>query len=201
MSVESVYQDMESILQRIDSIKRRFGTYRHYQFEQTLRETMEEPDPSELEQTHSVKMEKPEPLQAEEQSSQPYGQIIDAAAKHYRIPPALIRAVIKQESNFDAEAVSHKGAMGLMQLMPATADLLGVEDPFNPQENISGGTRYLGDLIDLYGGNLNKALAAYNAGPQKVTNGVPNIRETRNFVDSVLHYYEAFTKTADEEEF
>jgi soluble lytic murein transglycosylase-like protein len=191
---------MEGILQRIDSIKKRFGMYRSYQFERTLRDEMDKVGQTETENPVPVETEPAHSLQVKEESSAPYGNIIDAAAKHYRIPPALIQAVIKQESNFEAEAVSHKGAMGLMQLMPNTAELLGVEDPFDPQENIFGGTRYLGDLIDLYGGNLNRALAAYNAGPQRVTNGVPNIRETRNFVESVLHYYEVFTKSTDEED-
>jgi soluble lytic murein transglycosylase-like protein len=91
--------------------------------------------------------------------------------------------------------------MGLMQLMPETARSLGVEDPFDPEENIFGGTRYLVDLINLYEGNLNKALAAYNAGPQRVTTRVPNIPETRGFVDAVLHFYEDYSKTTDEEGF
>ncbi|MCK4923843.1 MAG: lytic transglycosylase domain-containing protein [Spirochaetes bacterium] len=130
-----------------------------------------------------------------------YDEIIEAAAEQYRIPSALIRAVIKQESNFNAEAVSHKGAMGLMQLMPGTADLLGVDNPFDPEENLFGGTQYLVDLLGRYGGNLNKALAAYNAGPNRVQDNIPNFQETRNFVDSVLYYYESFSKTTDEEGF
>jgi soluble lytic murein transglycosylase-like protein len=130
-----------------------------------------------------------------------YETTIEAAADRFSLPSALIRAVIKQESNFDPRAVSHKGAMGLMQLMPETAESLGVEDPFDPDQNIFGGTRYLVDLINLYEGNLNKALAAYNAGPQRVKTRIPNIPETRDFVDAVLHYYERYSKTTDKEEF
>jgi soluble lytic murein transglycosylase-like protein len=198
MAVENVYQNIESILRRIDSIKRRFSTRQPYQFQETLqreidtdRDTTAELNPAEDMSTSTSSVS----------AESPYDEIIDAAADRYRIPASLIRAVIKQESNFNAEAVSHKGAMGLMQLMPETADLLGVNDPFEPNENIFGGTQYLVDLINRYDGNLNKALAAYNAGPDRVQDSIPNFRETRNFVDSVLHYYESFSKTTDEEGF
>jgi len=203
MSVENVYQNIESILQRIDSIKRRFGTYRSYSFEQILQNKIEESEAKdELQEAMEQQTEDlAVPGAAPDEGTSAYDGIIEAAAERFRIPSALIRAVIKQESNFDSSAVSHKGAMGLMQLMPETAELLGVENPFEPDENIFGGTRYLVDLIGLYGGNLNKALAAYNAGPQNVGERVPNIPETRDFVDSVLYYYESFSKTKDEEGF
>jgi len=203
MSVENVYQNIESILQRIDSIKRRFGTYRSYSFEQILQNKIEESEAKD-ELQEAVEQQTEDlavPGAAPDEGTSAYDGIIEAAAERFRIPSALIRAVIKQESNFDSSAVSHKGAMGLMQLMPETAELLGVENPFEPDENIFGGTRYLVDLIGLYGGNLNKALAAYNAGPQNVGERVPNIPETRDFVDSVLYYYESFSKTKDEEGF
>jgi len=198
MAVENVYQNIESILQRIDSIKRRFSVSQPSQFQETLRKEIDT-DQGTTARPESVgdDLEVDKPVRAES----PYEEIIGAAADRYRIPAALIRAVIKQESNFNAEAVSHKGAMGLMQLMPETADLLGVNDPFEPDENIFGGTQYLVDLIRRYDGNLNKALAAYNAGPTRVQDSIPNFRETRNFVDSVLHYYESFSKTTDEEGF
>jgi soluble lytic murein transglycosylase-like protein len=118
--------------------------------------------------------------------------VIKTAAERFRIPEPLIKAIIKQESGFDREAVSHKGAMGLMQLMPGTADALGVGDPFDVEENVLGGTRYLRELINVYGGDLNKALAAYNAGPDRVKNGVPDIPETKDYVESVLDHYEKF---------
>lgn len=196
MSVENVYQNIESILQRIDSIKRRFSVNHSQRFQETLQEEL---NTEKVMNTETV-AESTESVHTASTEA-PYEEIIEAAADRYRIPASLIRAVIKQESNFNAEAVSHKGAMGLMQLMPETADLLGVNDPFQPEENIFGGTRYLVDLITRYGGNLNKALAAYNAGPDRVQDSIPNIRETRNFVDSVLHYYEGFSKTTDEEGF
>jgi hypothetical protein len=132
--------------------------------------------------------------------------VIKTASERFKIPESLIRAVIQQESGFNLDAVSNKGAMGLMQLMPGTADALGVSDPFNLEENVFGGTKYLRDMINLYGGNLNEALAAYNAGPDRVRNGVPDIRETKEFVESVLDHYEKissenFSKPNTEEEF
>jgi len=118
--------------------------------------------------------------------------IIREAAQVYQLPPSLIRAVIKMESNFVHLAVSPKGAMGLMQLMPGTARLLGVEEPFNPRENIHGGCRYLRMLIDSFGGSLPLALAAYNAGPQRVVDSgfrVPEIKETQEFLTQVIGRY------------
>jgi hypothetical protein len=122
-----------------------------------------------------------------------YDDIIEAAAEHFNIPSDVIRAVIKQESGYDREAVSHKGAMGLMQLMPQTAAMLGVENPFDARDNIFGGTRYLAQLLELYGGNLNKALAAYNAGSNRVADEIPDIPETVNFVDNVLENFEEYS--------
>lgn len=198
MAVENVYQNIESILRRIDSIKRRFSVSQPYRFHETLQEKIAESQQGAVQpKTVDDSMKSGEPAKADSS----YDEIIEAAAEQYRIPSALIRAVIKQESNFNAEAVSHKGAMGLMQLMPGTADLLGVDNPFDPEENLFGGTQYLVDLIKRYGGNLNKALAAYNAGPNRVQDNIPNFQETRNFVDSVLYYYESFSKTTDEEGF
>ena len=198
MAIENVYQNIESILQRIDSIKRRFSVSQPNQFQEILEKEVE------TDQGTTARLDSAgQGFEADKSvnTEAPYEEIIEAAADRYRIPAALIRAVIKQESNFNAEAVSHKGAMGLMQLMPETADLLGVNDPFKPDENIFGGTQYLVDMIRRYDGNLNKALAAYNAGPERVQDSIPNFRETRNFVDSVLHYYESFSKTTDEEGF
>jgi soluble lytic murein transglycosylase-like protein len=203
MAVENVYQNIESILQRIESIKRRFSGVNPSRFQETLQEEM---NTEQAAQVHAApaQAEPGEVLPLAEQpmtAASGYEGIIEQAAEQYRIPAALIRAVIKQESNFNTEAVSHKGAMGLMQLMPETADLLGVSDPFEPSENIFGGTEYLADMINRYDGNLNKALAAYNAGPDRVQENIPKIRETVNFVESVLHYYESFSKTRDEEGF
>jgi Transglycosylase SLT domain len=118
--------------------------------------------------------------------------IIIEAALSYSLPVHLIHALIKAESNFVPRAVSPKGAMGLMQLMPGTADSLGVRDPFCPRENILAGCRYLRILLNCFHDNLPLALAAYNAGYQRVINAgyqVPNIRETQDFVTQVLSQY------------
>ncbi len=113
--------------------------------------------------------------------------IEDAAAKQ-GLSPNLLHAVIRQESAFYPCAVSPKGALGLMQLMPATADDLGIHDPFDPQENVEGGARLLRRLMDRYAGDLNRVLGAYNAGPARVdaANGIPQIPETMHYVETIL---------------
>ncbi|HTS27769.1 MAG TPA: transglycosylase SLT domain-containing protein [Bryobacteraceae bacterium] len=114
--------------------------------------------------------------------------IIDGAAKEQSVHPKLLRAVIEQESGFRPCAVSPKGAKGLMQLMPDTAAELGVNDPFDPKENVEAGARYLRQLLERYKGDLKQALGAYNAGPATVdqAGGIPNIRETRDYVQAIL---------------
>lgn len=111
-----------------------------------------------------------------------------------QLHPALIRAVIKAESNFDPRAVSRAGAIGLMQLMPQTAVRLDVRDMFDPDENVGGGTKYLRQLLDRFHGNLPLALAAYNAGENIVERyqSLPPIDETRQYVRKVLRYYRTF---------
>jgi len=124
-------------------------------------------------------------------------KIIEKAARIYDVDADLIRSVIKAESNFDPQATSAKGAMGLMQLMPATASALQVEDAFHPENNIEGGVRYLRYLLNTYRGNLTLTLAAYNAGEgniAKYNNNVPPFRETRNYIKRVLSYYKSFSK-------
>jgi len=120
-----------------------------------------------------------------------YDSAITRASKQFRVEPSLIKAVIRAESDFDHTAVSQKGAQGLMQLMPETACEMEVGDPFNPEENILGGTRYLSLMLDRFRNNLGMALAAYNAGPERVEEyrGIPPYAETKNFVDRVLKYY------------
>ena len=123
-----------------------------------------------------------------------YDEAILSACEHFAVDPHLVRAVIKAESNFDHGARSPKGAIGLMQLMPNTAREMGVSDPLNPVENIFGGVGYLSQLLNSLNGDLPLALAAYNAGPQRVMNynGIPPFRETRNYIERVLDYYEHF---------
>jgi soluble lytic murein transglycosylase-like protein len=115
--------------------------------------------------------------------------IISKAATQYKLNPDLIRAVIRQESAFYPCAVSDKGAIGLMQLMPDTVSTLKVADPFDPAQNIDSGARYMKQLLGRFKGDLKLALAAYNAGPEKVDGpkpAVPNIAETREYVDQIV---------------
>lgn len=123
-----------------------------------------------------------------------YDQLIKKAAEKYKIDSALIKAVIKAESNFNHQAVSPKGARGLMQLMPATASSLQVHDSFHPEKNIDGGVRYLRYLLSRFNGNLALALAAYNAGEKAVLKyrGIPPYRETQNYVQRVQGYLTAY---------
>ena len=128
--------------------------------------------------------------------SSAYDTEIRKVARRYGIDPSLIKAIIQAESDFDHRAVSSKGAQGLMQLMPETSRELNVLNPFNPRENIDGGTRYLRQLLDSFNGNLSLSLAAYNAGPGLVsrTGGIPDIPETRNYVVKVMRQYKEYKK-------
>ena len=125
-----------------------------------------------------------------------YDSLISRLGREHSVEPALVKAVIAAESNFDPKAVSRKGAQGLMQLMPGTARLLGVEDAFEPEQNVSGGTRYLRKMLTRYG-DMSRALAAYNAGPAAVDRyrGIPPYPETQDYVDRVLTYYVAYENT------
>ena len=119
-----------------------------------------------------------------------YDAAIAEAADTYGLDPNLIRAIIHAESAFNPFAVSSAGALGLMQLMPAMAEEMNVDNPFDPRQNILGGSRYLRDLLALHHGNVDLAVASYNAGPGAVARyrGIPPYRETRNYVKTVNHF-------------
>jgi hypothetical protein len=119
-----------------------------------------------------------------------------ATARKHGLDPELVLAVVGVESAFRPKAVSTKGAQGLMQLMPATAASLGVTDALDPAQNLDGGVRHLGSLLTLYGGDLSRALAAYNAGEGAVARhgGIPPFKETREYVKRVLERYERATR-------
>ncbi len=118
-------------------------------------------------------------------------RLVHEMAEKHRVDPALVKAVIEAESGWNPTAVSQRGALGLMQLIPGTAQRYGVIDAFNPQQNVDGGIRYLRTLLERYNGDLNLSLAAYNAGERAVdrARGVPNYRETRYYVQKVTDSY------------
>lgn len=134
----------------------------------------------------------PQQAQPVQQGSD-WNQYVEKYGKQYNVDPDLIRAVIKQESQGNPNAVSKKGAVGLMQLMPSLSNLLKI-DAKKPKENIYGGTAHLADMIKMFNGNIPNALAAYNAGevPVKKAGGVPNIPETQDYVKRVMDNYQSF---------
>jgi len=152
-------------------------------------------DPQNGDSARVQESEKPE-LLAENETEGRYMEIIIEAAERYGVDPALITAVIKAESEFNPRAVSHRGARGLMQLMPATARALGVKNSFNPEHNIHGGTKYMKQLLDQFDGKVKLALAAYNAGSRKVRKyqGVPPYKVTRSYIRKVFSYYEDYKR-------
>ncbi|MCB2148808.1 MAG: lytic transglycosylase domain-containing protein [Deltaproteobacteria bacterium] len=124
----------------------------------------------------------------------PFHGIIVQVAGRYEVDPSLIRAIIFAESGYNPRAKSKKGARGLMQLMPSTAKSLGVEDIYDPEENIDGGVRYFRSLLDRFDGDVQLALAAYNAGSRHVRNyeGIPPFKATRRYIKKVLKFHEKF---------
>jgi len=128
-----------------------------------------------------------------------YDTIIQRAAKQFAVEPHLIKSIIMAESSFDPSAISKSGAQGLMQLMPTTANDMEVNNPFDPEENIFGGTKYLSLLLKKFKQDKKLAIAAYNVGPSVVANSdsTPLLPQTRHFVEKVMKYYSEFKKQGD----
>jgi len=152
----------------------------------------ESTDRSDCEQTAAQEIDDPQVEDSE--SDLPFYNHIMQAARTYQVDAALIQAIIMAESNNNPKAVSHRGAQGLMQLMPTTAKWLGVVDSFDPALNIDGGVRYFKRLLVRFDGNIRLALAAYNAGSRYVYKygGVPPFRATRSYIKKVLNYHRLF---------
>jgi hypothetical protein len=132
------------------------------------------------------------PAAASNHPTEEIDHLVDQTANRHQVDPDLVRAIVRVESDYDPKAVSNKGAMGLMQLIPATARRFGVENPFDPKQNLEGGVNYLKYLLDIFGGDLSLSLAAYNAGEHSVQRygGIPAIPETRDYVRRVTNLYQ-----------
>lgn len=138
--------------------------------------------------------EQPPPSISGRKAEHLYHMFIIQTANHYQIDPALIKAIILAESGYNTKAVSKKGAKGLMQLMPTTAQALGVEDIFNPHQNITGGVQYFKQMVNRFNGDVKLALAAYNAGSRNVRHykGIPPFKATRHYIKKVFKYYQIY---------
>ncbi|WP_346354625.1 lytic transglycosylase domain-containing protein [Azotosporobacter soli] len=168
---------MSKVMQRMAAIEQRFGM---------AASTSVAPENGEfaaaLKQATAVNEKSYDP------STQDVVKMLQFSAKQHGVDPKLALAVAKTESNFSPNVVSSAGAIGVMQLMPDTAKGLGVKDPFDARQNVDGGVRYLKELLGTFGGDVKKAVAAYNAGPQAVQSygGVPPYSETQNYVNKVM---------------
>jgi soluble lytic murein transglycosylase-like protein len=164
----------------------------HYFAQENRGKILEKMSQSQIEEVQELSKELYEKIDNEIAEHLRYGSFINTAARRYNLAPELIQAIIKIESSFNSFAVSEKGAMGLMQLMPETAKEMNVESPFEAEENIMGGSRYLRKLYNLFAGDLQLVLAAYNAGPNRIlenSHRIPRIPETEEYVKKVLQEY------------
>lgn len=180
------FSRIEAIQQRIADIETKIGI--RHQNEINVEPSFDALLKAELKRG-KLSPESPD-FKIDDQSKNDFSDLITAAAKKFGVDEKLVSAVAETESNFSQKAISPVGAIGVMQLMPETAESLGV-NPYNAKENIEGGTRYLRQMLDTFDGDVKKAVAAYNAGPQAVKDygGIPPYRETIGYVDKVLDLY------------
>ncbi len=195
---EGVYSCME----RISEIKKRFGLMNENAKANQNAETAG--DEGDLKRTFSEILSDRTGVSSTQQgnlSKDDIENLIEKISIKEGVSPSLVKAVVENESSYNTMAVSPKGAMGLMQLMPETAKELGVNDSFSAEENIEGGVKYLKGLLNKYQWDYKKALAAYNAGPKLVDsyNGVPPIKETAEYVKRVLNSYRKEQESVEEE--
>ena len=186
-------EGLEAVMHRVQELNIRFGIeQRTYNKQNAVQEASSKTFAQELQEAKEAKGTSYIPKNKDSVSTgdSDTNTILAAMAKRYQVDPRLAAAVAQVESNGRKEAVSSAGAIGVMQLMPGTAQSLGV-DPYDKQQNIEGGVKYLRQLLDTFGGDVAKAVAAYNAGPQAVKNynGIPPYGETQNYVNKVLDIY------------
>ena len=193
-------EGLNSIIHRIDELNMRFGINTAANYQENVNKTaatggVEQEKPQRLENgSFATELDKAMSMESRGavglNISGDTNSLIKEAAARYQVDPRLVAAVAQTESGGNQEAVSPAGAVGVMQLMPETAAGLGV-NPYDKRQNIEGGAKYLRQMMDTYGGDVQKAVAAYNAGPQAVKeyNGIPPYRETQDYVNKVLDIY------------
>ncbi len=184
--------DMHNVMARINEIKGRFGLNRKTQEKVPVNEPVSGQTFGQMTDSAIDIMKKDLNIDPDaDLTKNDIDRIVNYYASKKNIPAGLIRSVIKAESDYNVNAMSPKGAMGLMQLMPETAMGLGIENPFDPEQNIKGGVTLLKDLLDNYKGDYRLALAAYNAGKGNVdrAGGVPDFKETKDYVRKVIDFY------------
>lgn len=193
-------EGLNSIIHRIDELNMRFGINTAANYQENVKKTaatggVEQEKPQRLENgSFATELDKAMSMESRGavglNISGDTNSLIKEAAARYQVDPRLVAAVAQTESGGNQEAVSPAGAVGVMQLMPETAAGLGV-NPYDKRQNIEGGAKYLRQMMDIFGGDVQKAVAAYNAGPQAVKeyNGIPPYRETQDYVNKVLDIY------------
>jgi soluble lytic murein transglycosylase-like protein len=184
--------DMHNVMARIHEIKGRFGLNRKTEEKLPVNEPVSGQTFGQMTDNAIDIMKKDLNIDPDaDLTKKDIDRIVNYYASKKNIPAGLIRSVIKAESDYNVNAMSPKGAMGLMQLMPETAMGLGIENPFDPEQNIKGGVTLLKDLLDNYKGDYRLALAAYNAGKGNVdrAGGVPDFKETKDYVRKVIDFY------------